>query len=69
MRINHSRKREQYFAKAMQLYFEKGMRGSHICKVLPISRAILYRWIAIFAKVNPQVACKRPKMTYCPKMI
>ncbi len=40
----------------MKLYFEKGMCGTHICKVLPISRSILYRWIAIFAEQNPQVA-------------
>jgi transposase len=40
----------------MKLYFEKGMRGTNICKVLPISRSLLYRWIAIFAEENPQVA-------------
>lgn len=56
MRINHSRKREQYYDKAMRLYFEEGMCGTHICKVLPISRSILYRWIAIFVEGNPRVA-------------
>ena len=56
MRFNYSSKREQYYDKAMQLYFEEGMCGTHICKVLPISRTILYRWIAIFAEENPQVA-------------
>lgn len=40
----------------MQLYFGEGMCGTHICKVLPISRAILYKWIAIFVEENPQVA-------------
>lgn len=40
----------------MRLYFEEGMCGAHICKVLPISRAILYKWIAIFVEENPQVA-------------
>lgn len=38
------------------MYFEDGMRGTHICKVLPISHAILYKWIAIFVEENPQVA-------------
>ena len=38
------------------MYFEEGMCGTHICKVLPISRAILYKWIAIFVEQNPQVA-------------
>jgi transposase len=56
MRIIYSSKRELYYAKAMKLYFEKGMRGTNICKVLPISRSLLYRWIAIFAEENPQVA-------------
>ena len=39
----------------MKLYFEEGMCGTHICKILPISRSILYRWIAIFAEKTPQV--------------
>ena len=46
MRFNHSSKRDLYFEKAMKLYFEEGMCGTHICKVLPISRGILYKWIA-----------------------
>ena len=56
MRFNYSSKRDLYYEKAMQLYFEEGMCGTHICKVLPISRAILYKWIAIFVEQNPQVA-------------
>ena len=51
-----SRKREKYFDKAMQLYFEEGMCGTHICQVLPIARRTLYDWIAIFAEQNPQIA-------------
>ncbi len=54
--ISHSNKRDLYYKKAMHLYFEEGMCGTHICKVLPISRTILYKWIAIFAGQNPQVA-------------
>lgn len=56
MRTRHSIKRELYYEKAMELYFGEGMCGTHICKVPPISRAILYKWIAIFAKENPQVS-------------
>ena len=48
MRIKHSLKRELYYEKAMDLYFKGGMCGTHICKILPISRTILYKWIAIF---------------------
>ena len=56
MEINFSNKRDLYYEKAMKLYFEEGMCGTHICKVLPISRTILYKWIAIFAEQNPQIA-------------
>ena len=64
MRFNYSSKRDLYYEKAMKLYFEEGMCGTHICKVLPISRAILYKWIAIFVEQNPQVASmKRGKAT------
>lgn len=56
MRFNHSQKRDLYYEKAMKLYFEEGMQGAHICRVLPISRTILYKWIAIFVEENPQVA-------------
>ena len=55
MRFNFSSKRDLYYEKAMKLYFEEGMCGTHICKILPISRSILYRWIAIFAEKTPQV--------------
>lgn len=62
MRFNYSSKRDLYYEKAMRLYFEEGMCGTHICKVLPISRAILYKWIAIFVEENPQVtSMKRVK--------
>ena len=39
MRIKHSLKRELYHEKAMDLYFKEGICGTHICKILPISRA------------------------------
>ena len=55
MRFNFSSKRYLYYEKAMKLYFEEGMCGTHICKILPISRSVLYRWIAIFAEKTPQV--------------
>lgn len=61
MRTRHSIKRELYYEKAMKLYFEEGMCGTHICKVLPISRAILYKWIAIFATENSQATMTRVK--------
>lgn len=39
IRIKHSLKRELYHEKAMDLYFKEGICGTHICKILPISRA------------------------------
>lgn len=56
MRFNYSSKRDLYYEKAMRLYFEENMCGTHICKLLPISRSVLYKWIAIFVAENPQVA-------------
>ena len=54
----------------MDLYFKGGMCGTHICKILPISRAILYKWIAIFAEENPQMSLmkrvKEAKKTLSP---
>ena len=40
----------------MGMYFQEGMHVTQICRILPVSRAILYKWIAIFAEENPQVA-------------
>ena len=56
MRFYYSSKREQYYDKAMHLYFEEGMRVTQICRILPVSRRAVYDWIAIFAEENPQVA-------------
>lgn len=43
----------------MRMYFNEGMRGTAICKALPISRTVLYRWIANFAAENPEDATMR----------
>lgn len=59
MRLNYSEKRALYYEKAMKLYFEEGMHGTHICRVFPISRSLLYQWIAIFAAKNPQAAAMK----------
>lgn len=59
MRSNYCQKRTLYYEKAMQLYFEEGMHGTHICRVLPISRSLLYKWIGIFAEKNPQAAAMK----------
>ena len=61
MRDYTSTKRNEYYEKAMKLYFGDGVPATHICKILPICRTSLYNWIAIFAEENPQVASMRRK--------
>ena len=56
MDFRFSSKRDLYYEKAMKLYFKDGLRVTQISRALPISRAILYKWIAIFVEQNPQVA-------------
>ena len=45
-------KAEQYFDIAMDLYFHKGVGATQIIRQIPISRSMLYRWIAKFAEAN-----------------
>lgn len=47
-------KRDLYYDDAMRMYFQESMCGTHICKILPISRSLLYKWIAIFVSDNSQ---------------
>ena len=56
MDFRFSSKRDLYYEKAMKLYFKDGLRVTQISRALPLSRAILYKWIAIFAEQNPQMA-------------
>ena len=56
MEINFSNKRDLYYERAMKLYFQEGLRVTQISRALPISRPVLYKWIAIFAEQNPQMA-------------
>ena len=45
-------KAEQYFDIAMDLYFHKGVGATQIIRQIPISRSMLYRWIAKCAEAN-----------------
>jgi len=56
MDFRFSSKRDLYYEKAIKLYFQEGMRVTQISRALPLSRAILYQWITIFAEQNPQMA-------------
>ncbi|MBO6159898.1 MAG: transposase [Bacteroidales bacterium] len=59
MDLRFSSKRELYYEKAMKLFFKEGLGVTQISRALPLSRAILYKWIAIFAEENPQMASMR----------
>ena len=56
MDFKFSSKLDLYYEKAMKLYFQDGLRVTQISRALPVSRPILYKWIAIFAEQNPQMA-------------
>ena len=56
MEIRFSNKRDLYYERAMKLYFQEGLRVTQISHALSISRPVLYKWIAIFAEQNPQMA-------------
>ena len=53
--MNHySSTRDTYLAQALTLS-KQGLPVSTIVKLIPVDRATIYRWIANFADVNPQV--------------
>ena len=53
--MNHySSTRDNYLAQALSLS-KQGLPVSTIVKLIPVDRATIYRWIANFADVNPQV--------------
>ena len=38
-------KKRQYFDEVIRLYFEEGLSGTEICKIIPIHNSNLYRWL------------------------
>ena len=53
--MNHySSTRDNYLAQTLSLS-KQGLPVSTIVKLIPVDRATIYRWIANFADVNPQV--------------
>ena len=54
--MNHySSTRDSYLSQALDLYLNQGVRPGRIAKIIPVHKATIYRWIANFADVNPQV--------------
>lgn len=48
MDFRFSSKRDLYYEKVTKLHFQDGLGVTQISRAFPVSRAILYKWIAIF---------------------
>jgi transposase len=59
----HTEKQLRYFDEVIRLHYECGYGEDRIAKLLPLGHTTVSRWIAIFARENPQEATmKRPKV-------
>ncbi len=45
--------RDQYYEKAVDLYYREGLSVRRIAKIIPASKTTVMRWIANFAEDNP----------------
>ena len=45
--------RDQYYEKAVDLYYRDGLSVRRIAKIIPASKTTVMRWIANFAEDNP----------------
>ena len=48
--------RDQYYEKAVDLYYREGLSVRRIAKIIPASKTTVMRWIANFAEDNPHKA-------------
>ena len=44
-RVRVTLKKEQYFDDVIRLYFQEGLTGPEICKIIPIHNSNVYRWL------------------------
>ncbi len=56
MDFKFSGRRGLYYEQATEPYFQDGLDGTRTSRTLPVSCAILYKWIAVFAGHTPQKA-------------
>lgn len=47
--------RDQYYEKAIDLYYREGYSVRRIAQIIPVSKSGIARWIANFAEDNPEV--------------
>lgn len=45
-----SLKKEQYFDEVIRLYFQEGLTGTEISKIIPIHNSNVYRWLGEYEK-------------------
>lgn len=48
--------RDQYYEKAIDLYYREGYSVRRIAQIIPVSKSGIARWIANFAEDNPHKA-------------
>lgn len=48
--------RDNYYQKAVDMYYNEGLSYRHIAKIIPVSKTTVMRWIANFAAENPHKA-------------
>lgn len=56
MFIYQTSRRDNYYQKAVDMYYNEGLSYRHIAKIIPVSKTTVMRWIANFAEENPHKA-------------
>lgn len=56
MFIYQTSRRDNYYQKAVDMYYKEGLSYRHIAKIIPVSKTTVMRWIANFAEENPHKA-------------
>ena len=51
----HTTKQEQYFNEVIRLYYKEGYTKTKICRVLPIDRKTIFRWIEMYEQSDGSV--------------
>ena len=56
MYIYRTRLGDQYYEQVINLHFKEGYSVRQIATIIPVSKSVIGKWIAIFAENNPQEA-------------
>ena len=67
MYIYRTRLGDQYYEQAINLHFKEGYSVRQIATMIPASKSVIGRWIAIFAENNPQEAPIMKKRSVKPE--